>query len=80
VTITWGVDKPGAAGPRLLLKFEEAGTVLGVGRTKIFELVGAGEIEAVRIGRARRVPYESLVAFVEGMRSTQRQSDPKPAA
>jgi len=80
VTITWGVDKPGAAGPRLLLKIEEAGTVLGVGRTKIFELVAGGQLESVRIGRARRIPAESLVAFVEGIRDTQRQSDPKPAA
>ena len=43
----------------------DAARVLSVGRTTMYELVGAGEIEVVHIGRAARVPVASIEAFVE---------------
>ena len=45
---------------RLLLTPEDAADVLGVGRTKLYELLRVGAIESVRIGRARRVPADAL--------------------
>jgi len=53
---------------RLLLRPEEAAEVLGLGRSKVYELIGAGAIESVRIGGCRRVPTAALEAFIEELR------------
>jgi excisionase family DNA binding protein len=44
----------------LLLTIVEAARVLAIGRTTMYELVGAGEIDVVHIGRAVRVPMAEL--------------------
>ena len=49
----------------LLLTMVEAARVLSIGRTTMYELVGAGEIEVVHIGRSARVPVAALEEFVE---------------
>ncbi len=48
----------------LLVPIEEAARVLAVGRSTLYELIAAGELETVHIGRCRRVPVESLRKFV----------------
>jgi excisionase family DNA binding protein len=48
----------------LLLTIIEAAHVLSIGRTTMYELVAAGEIDVVHIGRAVRVPVAALDAFV----------------
>lgn len=53
---------------KLLLTPEEAAAALGVGRTKLYELMGAGLIESVRIGGCRRVPVAAVDRFVEHLR------------
>jgi excisionase family DNA binding protein len=53
---------------KLLLTPQEAGAVLSIGRTKIYELMEAGLLESVTIGRCRRVPAEALAPFVEALR------------
>jgi excisionase family DNA binding protein len=52
----------------LLLTIPQAATVLAVGRTTVYELIGAGDLEAVHIGRAVRVPVDALRAFVDRQR------------
>ncbi len=52
----------------LLYKPEAAAAALGIGRSKFFELVAAGEIETVRIGRSRRVPAQAIEAYVAQLR------------
>ena len=47
----------------------DAARVLSVGRTTMYELVGAGEIEVVHIGRSARVPVAALEEFVERRRA-----------
>ena len=49
----------------LLLSPEEAARVLAVSRTRIYELISAGEISSVRAGRLRRVVAASLPAWVD---------------
>lgn len=49
---------------RLLLTVEEAAEALSLGKTKVYELISAGQIETVQIGRSRRVPVDALDAFV----------------
>jgi excisionase family DNA binding protein len=57
-----------ASGPRLLLTVREAAHALGVGRSTAYELVNAGELEVVHIGRACRVPVAVVEAYVERLR------------
>jgi excisionase family DNA binding protein len=49
----------------LLVTVEEAGRLLGVGRTTMFELIGRGDIKSVRLGRRRLIARKSLESFVE---------------
>lgn len=53
---------------KLLLSVKEAGQVIGVGRSMMYELLRAVEVESVRIGQCRRVPYSALVAYVDRLR------------
>jgi excisionase family DNA binding protein len=46
--------------PRWLLRVDECARRLGLGRTKIYELIGTGEIPSVRIGGVLRIPAEAL--------------------
>ena len=50
---------------RLLLTPIEAARALGIGRTKVYELMAAGVLDSVKIGTARRVPTTALTEFVE---------------
>jgi excisionase family DNA binding protein len=51
--------------PRLLLRIPEAAKVLGLGRTKIYELIAAGELPVIHVGRAVRVSVTALQKWVE---------------
>ena len=55
--------------PQLTVRVPEALQMLGIGRTKLYALLGEGEIEAIKIGKATLVVVESLHAFVERRRS-----------
>lgn len=58
-------DRPEGTRPgRLLLRVEEAADLLGVGRTRVYELIGSGALQSVKIGGSRRVPAAALRAFV----------------
>ena len=48
----------------LLLSDREAARLLGVGRTKLRELVASEAIRSVRIGRRRLIPRAAVEAFV----------------
>ena len=50
---------------KLLLKPEEAAEVLSIGRSKVYELMGSGELVSVRIGASRRIPADALFEFVD---------------
>lgn len=38
---------------------------LGVGRSKVFELMASGELRSVKIGRTRLIPESAIVEFIE---------------
>lgn len=46
----------------LTLTVEQAGRLLGVGRSTAYELVGAGELESLRLRRRLVVPVAHLAA------------------
>lgn len=49
----------------LLLTVEEASKLLGVSRSKMYEMVATGEVRSIKIGRMRRVPRKILDEYVE---------------
>ena len=53
--------------PKLLLTAVEAAEQLGVSRTKVYELMAAGTLRSIHIGRLRRVPVDALGDFIEAM-------------
>ena len=50
--------------PVLLVRPEDAATVLGIGRTKVYELIRSGALRSVRVGGLRRIPVAALDEFV----------------
>jgi excisionase family DNA binding protein len=53
---------------KLLLTPEEAAKVLGIGRTKVYELMLTNALGSVKIGACRRIPADSILTFVDGLR------------
>lgn len=51
----------------LLLSPEQAAQELGIGRTQLFRLLAEGAVVSVKIGRSRRIPRDSLHAYVNGL-------------
>ncbi len=61
---------PQTSADQLLYRPEDAGSVLGIGRSKVFELLASGQLASVQIGRARRIPRTALEAYVERLQQT----------
>jgi len=56
---------------RLLLTPVEAARALGIGRTKVYELMAGGALRSVKIGTARRIPSDALAEFVARLTAEQ---------
>ena len=50
---------------RLLLRPAEAGDVIGVSRSRAYELIASGEIPSVDVDGSPRVPVAALKAWIE---------------
>jgi excisionase family DNA binding protein len=59
---------------KLLLTPVEAAHALGIGRSKVYELLSSGELDSVRIGSCRRVPAEALHNFLVDLSSSARST------
>jgi excisionase family DNA binding protein len=53
---------------RYLLSPAEAAHVLNVGRSTVFMLMSTGQLESVHVGRLRRIPLDSIQAFIQRLR------------
>jgi excisionase family DNA binding protein len=53
---------------RLLLRPEEAREILGLGRTKIYQLISSGQLPIVRIGGSVRIPMDELKEWIKQKR------------
>jgi excisionase family DNA binding protein len=53
---------------KLLFTVEEAGEMLSLSRTVVYDLMARGLLESVVIGRCRRIPADALKALVETLR------------
>jgi len=50
---------------KLLLRPAEVGETLGVGRSKVYELIASGKLPSIRIGASVRVPVAALRNWVD---------------
>jgi excisionase family DNA binding protein len=50
----------------ILVSIPDAAKALGVGRSKLYELIGEGRLETVTIGRRRLVRTDSIRALALG--------------
>jgi excisionase family DNA binding protein len=55
---------------RFTCTINEACKVTGLGRTKLYEIIGAGHVATTAIGRRRLVVVRSLLSFLESRVST----------
>ena len=51
--------------PPLLLHAKQVQHELGLSRSKVYEMMAAGELPVVRIGRSVRVPADKLRQWIE---------------
>jgi excisionase family DNA binding protein len=58
------------ADPRrpLTVRIREACRMTGIGRSKLYELIEAGDIEVIKVGRMTLVPVAGLEAFIAAHR------------
>lgn len=54
----------------ITVKISVAVQMTGIGRTKLYELIKDGQIEAIKVGTATLVPIDSLRRFLDGLRRT----------
>lgn len=57
---------------KLLLRPDEAAMAIGVGRSKLYALIAAGKVPAIRVGNVLRVPLDDLRQWIEGQAKGQR--------
>lgn len=49
----------------ITVRVPEACRLSGIGRSKLYELIAAGEIEIIKVGTITLVPLISLVGFLQ---------------
>lgn len=52
---------------KLLLTVPETAAALGIGRSKVYELIKRGDLRSIRLDGSRRIPVADLHAFIEGL-------------
>ncbi len=62
---------PAEATPPICVRIPEACRLTGIGRSKMYELIAAGEIETIKVGTITLVPLAALAAFVDALRRRQ---------
>ena len=48
----------------LTLRVEDLMPILGIGRNTAYELVRAGQIRSIRIGKQLRIPKQALIEYL----------------
>jgi excisionase family DNA binding protein len=59
---------PPASPDPICVRINDAARMIGVGRTKLYRLIAAGEIEAVKFGKSTRITTASLHELVRRQR------------
>lgn len=62
---------------KLLLTPDEAAEVLGIGRSKLYQLMRAGTVTSVRIGSCRRIPAVALQDLIARLQADAHHDGPR---
>jgi excisionase family DNA binding protein len=62
---------------KFLYTSPEISTLLGIGRTKLYELINTGDLPVVRIGRSVRIYRPELEEWLEGIANAKKGGEPK---
>ena len=49
------------------LRITEAAQILGLSRSKVYELIGSGRLKSIKLDAARRVPVAALTEFLASL-------------
>jgi excisionase family DNA binding protein len=60
----------------LLLPISDAAATLGIGQTKLWELIADGTLPTVNIGRRRLVPHAALEKYVRDLKQAELAQEP----
>ena len=52
----------------ICIRVNDAARMIGIGRTKLYALIAAGEVQTVKLGRATRITTASLHDLVKRQR------------
>ncbi|GGO91251.1 MULTISPECIES: helix-turn-helix domain-containing protein [Sphingomonadaceae] len=52
----------------ICVRVNDAAHMIGIGRTKLYELIAAGEIETVKLGKSTRITTASLHDLIRRQR------------
>lgn len=50
--------------PTLLLNVDEGAALMGLGRSKVYELILGGELRSLTVGRRRLIPRGEIERFI----------------
>lgn len=64
--------------PPLLITIAEAERILSLDDNSIRKLLARGEISSIKIGRARRINYPSIVSYLKRLHDEQNNRPPEP--
>jgi excisionase family DNA binding protein len=51
----------------LLLRVEEAAHLLGIGRTRVYDLIRLDLLRSVKVFGSRRIPRQSVTTYVQSL-------------
>ena len=49
----------------VLVTVNRAAELLSVGRTRVFALIGTGELDSIKVGGSRRIPTAAIQRYVD---------------
>lgn len=55
----------------ITVRIPEATRMLGISRSRVYELITSGDIEVIKLGRSTLVPVAGLYALVQRLREEQ---------
>ena len=53
----------------ITVRVREACRLTGIGRSKLYELIGGGQIQVIKVGAITLIPVDSLTSFLERLKT-----------
>lgn len=54
----------------ITVRVREACRLTGIGRSKLYELIGRGQIRVIKVGAITLIPIDSLTSFLERLKTS----------